>query len=119
MKKRLLLTILIVTFYSVPAWAEVTYYFDEYYPTLYSATHIVDINLNGSITWGSPWQRSYTLDGAHTTGNSMLSWQWMDDFTGTLRYTNANFCDSQCVNWDSDNCYFIDHYNNGVRSIDK
>ncbi len=118
MFKKVVMTIFILFFFSVPAWAVKYHFNNEYYPTVSSATHIQDIWMDGYITAQSDWMYIYVQYGAHHAGSSMLGWKYMDGYTGTLKYSNVSECDSQCSGyggWTPDTCYYTDYYENGTR----
>ncbi len=120
--KKTFITVLALTlFFSTTAMAGNL--FNEYYQTIHNAPGVYDIYLVGYITPNSPWwaslSYSYNRDfGAvkpllpgydpYSTGYYMLQWQYMVDFTGTLKYKNSDYPD--------DSCYFTDYYTSGNRT---
>ncbi len=108
MFKKTIFTITFIFLFSVPAWAVKYYFNNEYYPTVSNTAHIQDIWMDGYITARSDWMYIYVQYGAHHAGSSMLGWQDMHGFTGTLVYTNINYDDS---------CRFTDYYENGNRTL--
>lgn len=103
-KVKTLLISVILTLIVSNAWA-INYYFDEHYSSISNAPHIQDVELNGYVTPHSGWSAMYVNEGgAYETGYTMLLWQDIHNFTGTVKYFNYDY---------SYSCSFTDFYENG------
>ncbi|MCP4111110.1 MAG: hypothetical protein GY749_37220 [Desulfobacteraceae bacterium] len=117
MFKKVVIATSIFLFSVSAVWAEL-YQFNEHQltprNTPYNIRHVSVVGYAVNLSGYSKYY--YGAYGSWWAALEMVSTQRLYDFTGTLRYSNADYCNSICGdNWDSSNCYFIDHYNDGVR----
>ncbi len=92
------------------------YSFNSTHTVFRTEGNMLDVQVNGNIVnLPEDAVSAYNNYGAaFTVFNWVLQPGNHYDFSGTLRYSNENYCNSLCIGWNTDNCYFTDYYNNGV-----
>ncbi|MCP4344516.1 MAG: hypothetical protein GY795_03195 [Desulfobacterales bacterium] len=120
MKKTFVFTLLFV-FVSVAGVQAEVYQFNTTHNTVFTTKgNMLNVQVNGNII-------NFSEGGIATYNNygpvnAVYHWVLQAanpyDFSGTIRYSNDNFCNSKCIgSWNTDDCYFIDYYNNGSRTL--
>ncbi|MCP4343912.1 MAG: hypothetical protein GY795_00095 [Desulfobacterales bacterium] len=115
--KKTFFTLLFTFVFTVSAVYAEVYQFNTTHHTVFTTKgNMLNVQVNGNIiNFSEGGIATYNNYGAV---NAVYHWVLQEgnpyDFSGTLRYSNENYCNSLCIGWNTDGCYFIDYYNNGV-----